>query len=109
MAATMGNEGTPHGDPVRDQLALIRTVLANERTFLAYLRTSLAFIVAGIAAIHFLRMPVAISSGAFFVLLGSLCLGIGIMRYRRARREIATWDAQNTFERPGNPGKGGTQ
>jgi putative membrane protein len=94
MAERTGNEGASLGDPVRDQLALIRTVLANERTFLAYLRTSLSFIVAGIAAIHFLKAPVAIGLGSLFVLLGILCLGVGIMRFRRAGREIGTWDTQ---------------
>ncbi len=88
MSVRSGNEGPSRVDQVRDQLALIRTVLANERTFLAYLRTSLAFVVAGIAAIHFMRLPVAIASGASFVLLGVLCLVIGIRRFRRAGREI---------------------
>lgn len=94
MSGRTGNEHTSYGDQVRDQVALIRTVLANERTFLAYLRTSLAFIVAGIAAIHFLRLPVAIGLGALFVLLGIVCLGIGTIRFRRTRREIATWGAE---------------
>ena len=38
---------------VRDDLALVRTRLANERTFLAYLRTALALFAGGAVLLQF--------------------------------------------------------
>ena len=79
----------PGDHAMREQLDLIRTVLANERTFLAYLRTSLALAVAGVSIFHFLgRSPGANALGVLFVLSAILCFGYGGYRFRKVSREI---------------------
>lgn len=71
-----------------DELAAIRTHLANERTVLAYVRTALAFLATGAALIHFFTPPVSTVAGWSFIVAGALILGAGIIRFITVHRRI---------------------
>jgi len=71
-----------------DELAVIRTHLANERTLLAYARTALAFLATGAALIHFFTSPVSAFAGWSFVVVGAFILGAGIIRFIILRHRI---------------------
>ena len=75
---------------LRDQLAIDRTVLANERTLLAYARTSLALVISGAGAIKFLEHPVFSVSGWLVIALGIVVAWVGLSRYRRVARNVAS-------------------
>jgi putative membrane protein len=72
----------------RNQLDLIRTVLANERTFLAYLRSGLALAVTGFSAIHLIEGAIATVFGVVMVCTAFACLAFGTRRVRQVRRAI---------------------
>lgn len=71
-----------------------RTHLANERTFLAWLRTGLSLVAVGLAAAGFLpqgllpSFPVVTLAATALVVLGSLMLLFGSLRYVRAHQQI---------------------
>ena len=71
-----------------DDLALIRTRLANERTLLAYVRTALAFMAAGAAVIHFFG-PSLSPAGWGLVALGAIVLMTGLVRFAAVKRALA--------------------
>ena len=73
----------------RDELAIIRTHLANERTFLAYVRTALAFLAAGAGLLHFFQTPVLHYPGGLILVAGVFISVIGVVRFVAAKRRIA--------------------
>jgi len=75
---------------LRDELAIDRTLMANERTLMAYLRSGVALLIAGVSIIHF-------SSEGWFWMMGLACIPagiingmIGIVRYRKMSKKIAS-------------------
>lgn len=75
---------------LRDELAIDRTLLANERTLMAYLRFGVALLIAGVSIMHF-------SSEGWFWMIGLVCIPagiitgvIGIVRYRKMSKKIAS-------------------
>jgi uncharacterized protein (DUF302 family)/uncharacterized membrane protein YidH (DUF202 family) len=82
----MPGESVPARRPLRDELAVGRTSLANERTLLAYLRTALQCVVGGVSLIKFFDHPVTRLLGAVFLPLG-VAVGIaGVVLF--ARRQL---------------------
>lgn len=80
---------TPFTKPrPRNQLDLIRTLLANERTFLAYLRSGLALAVTGFSAIHLIGGTIATIFGIAMVCAAFVCLWFGFHRLHQVRRVI---------------------
>ncbi len=75
--------------PLRDRLALDRTVLANERTLLAYVRTALGLIATGAALVHFTDEPGFLAVGWAAMGLSPLAAAVGAWRFVRLRRELA--------------------
>lgn len=77
--------------PSADDLARLRTELANERTLLSWLRTALGLMAAGGVLIRF--QPGGSSAlvvGVGLVAVGVGCLVGGIVRFRSVRARIAT-------------------
>ncbi len=73
---------------LNDQLAAIRSILANERTFLAYQRTALATLVAGASIVQFFEIIIFIVLGWILIAASFITFFIGVIRYRRTRRNI---------------------
>lgn len=71
-----------------DQLAAIRTHLANERTVLAYVRTSLAFLATGAGLIQFIPSRFSVPLGWTLIVVGCLVLVTGVVRFFSAGRRI---------------------
>jgi putative membrane protein len=71
---------------VSDDLALMRTDLANERTLLAYLRTAATFAAGGIGLARLVTDPAMVRVGWALVPLGALVMAVGAVRFRRTRR-----------------------
>ncbi len=74
--------------PLRDLLAIDRTILANERTFLAWVRTSLSLIVSGITFVKYLNIKILLIIGYVFIPLGSILLVLGTLRFLKGRKEL---------------------
>jgi putative membrane protein len=74
--------------PLRDELALDRTVLANERTLLAYGRTALGMLGAGAAAIQLFAAELVIVLGWLFVAGAVAVMVVGVASYLRVRHKI---------------------
>lgn len=74
---------------LRDELAIDRTVLANERTVLAYVRTALALILAGVTFIHFSNAIWFSVVGYICLVIGSILIIIGWIRFRRMERILS--------------------
>lgn len=70
----------------------IRFLLANERTLLAWLRTALSLEAGGFVLIRFGNITGGTAVGVGLVGLGTLCAGIGYLRYRSADRAIRAGD-----------------
>ena len=75
--------------PLRDRLALDRTVLANERTLLAYVRTALGLVATGAALIHFTEAAVFEVVGGVALATAPAVLAVGAWRFVRVRRRLA--------------------
>ena len=71
---------------VSDDLAIMRTDLANERTLLAYLRTAATFAAGGIGLARLVTDPTMVRVGWALVPLGALVMAVGAVRFRRTRR-----------------------
>jgi putative membrane protein len=75
-----------------DMLAASRTHLANERTFAAWVRTGLSVAAAGIAVAKAPASPRAhtakLALGALFILLGSVMIVFGGIRYGRVANDL---------------------
>ena len=69
-----------------DDLARLRTKLANERTLLAYVRTGLAIAAAGASLIVFFDSRAAQILGWSLSIIGIVALVIGIARFRTVDR-----------------------
>lgn len=74
--------------PLRDLLAIDRTILANERTFLAWVRTSLSLIVADITFVKYLNIKSLLIIGYVFIPLRSILLVIGTLKFLKGRKEL---------------------
>ncbi len=74
---------------VRDNLAVIRTALANERTLLAYSRTALALVAAGAFFVKFTNSRILELCGWFLMPLGAMIFLFGLWRFQRTRKMLA--------------------
>lgn len=86
-----------------DELALIRTKLANERTFLAYLRTFVGSFVAGVGLIEFTGNTLSLYTGIALLAVAPVILLVGIVRVVKAKNDIrfsylAVHQVQNKIE-----------
>ena len=73
----------------RDDLALIRTDLANERTLLAYGRTSLMVAASGVTLIKFFPGTVIAASLGWSLVVASTCVAsLGVIRFSRLQRRL---------------------
>ena len=73
----------------RNELALIRTDLANERTLLAYIRTSLMVVGTGGTLIKFFGdSPDMLILGFSLLIFGGLIFVTGTVRFRAQNRRI---------------------
>lgn len=91
--------------PLRDQLAIDRTRLANERTLLAYVRAFIGLFLAGVTFMKlFADDPVYVGIGVGSIVGGVLLLTIGLARYLRLRRRYARLDAPPTRVEPSDAG-----
>lgn len=81
-------ETVSHALSVTDEMALIRTRLANERTFLAYLRTFIGSFAAGVGLIKFTGSPLFVGTGYVLAVLSPVILTIGLCRLFRVRRAL---------------------
>ncbi|TVQ55417.1 MAG: DUF202 domain-containing protein [Phycisphaerales bacterium] len=89
-----------HDQPVRDQLAIDRTILSNERTMLAYLRTALTLLIVSFALIRFVDDVVFITLGVLLIPV-SLAIGwIGRSRYQRRKAMIQRLYGQTPLSVP---------
>lgn len=68
-----------------DEMAFIRTKLANERTFLAYVRTVIGIFAAGVGLIKFTGSLFFVYIGFFLVILSPCILILGIYRFIRVK------------------------
>lgn len=87
--------------PVRDQLAIDRTILANERTMLAYVRTALTLLIVSVAFIKFVESLFIVTLGVAFIPLSIAIAFIGLRRYRRRRATITRLYGQTPLTAPG--------
>lgn len=82
-------------DIVRDELAVIRTKLANERTILAYIRSSFAFMAVGVTLIKLFDGVEFDIIGLLFICAGIFLLAFGVLRFRKMNgiieQEIANY------------------
>jgi len=73
---------------LRDDLARVRTKLANERTFLAYIRTALALWAGGAAAVQFLPGFRGAGLAAALSAAGAATLGTGLHRFLKTSTRL---------------------
>lgn len=78
----------PEPLPLRDRLALDRTVLANERTLLAYVRTALGLVATGAALVHFTDEAAFEALGGAGLAVAPVVLAVGVWRFVRVRRRL---------------------
>ncbi len=74
--------------PLRDQLALDRTVLANERTLLAYLRTFIGLVASGAALWKLFEVGWAQGVAAVFFVCAPIALAVGFARYNKMNKRM---------------------
>ncbi|HEU4564299.1 MAG TPA: DUF202 domain-containing protein [Gemmatimonadaceae bacterium] len=91
--------------PLRDELALDRTVLANERTLLSYARTALGLLGAGAAALQLFESEVVSILGWSFIVIAAAVTIVGIAGYLRMREKIRRAREMGEGETTG-PGSG---
>ncbi|MCX7736286.1 MAG: DUF202 domain-containing protein [Candidatus Kapabacteria bacterium] len=70
---------------LNDQLAAVRSILANERTFLSYQRTALTLAAVGFSLIKFFDGLWSDITGWVFISFSIITIILGIIRYRRMR------------------------
>ena len=84
------SDSTPDCPDRRNELALIRTDLANERTLLAYIRTSLMMAGTGGTLIKFFaESRDMLVLGIVLVIIGAALFVLGIVRFRMQRARIS--------------------
>ncbi len=71
-----------------DELAMIRTQLANERTFLAYVRTFIGAFGAGVGLIKLTDDPAFVGTGFGLAIIAPLILAVGLVRMVRTKRRL---------------------
>ncbi|MBN2799144.1 MAG: DUF202 domain-containing protein [Deltaproteobacteria bacterium] len=74
--------------PLRDQLALDRTELANHRTWLASARAALTLFVSGASFLQFFDHLWIWGIGWGFIGISGPVLAFGLYRYRRQHRQL---------------------
>ncbi len=75
---------------VRDELARLRSQMANERTILAFVRTSLMLVVTGATLIKFSEDYSSLVIAGWVVIVLGLCVCIlGGFRYVHYRHEVS--------------------
>ncbi len=74
---------------VTDEMAVIRTWLANERTFLAYLRTFIAAFAAGVGFIKFTGDLFFVRTGFVLAAISPAVLIMGLCCFVRTQRAIS--------------------
>jgi putative membrane protein len=89
--------------PIRDQLAIDRTILANERTMLAYTRTALTMLIVSVAFIELIEAHIVVAIGIAMIPLAIIVLLVGLRRYRRRRATITRLYGQTPLTAPGIP------
>jgi putative membrane protein len=72
----------------RENLALLRTILANQTTFLSFLRTSMYFLVGGLSIKNLLQVEGSIYYEVLLYLISSGILIFGTVKYFRHKRKI---------------------
>lgn len=81
------DESDLRGD--RDNLALVRTDLANERTLLAYSRTALIVVGSGVSLIEVLTVPpIWIAIGWVLTVIGTVVGIVGAVRFIRLHARL---------------------
>lgn len=70
---------------LNDQLATVRSILANERTFLSYQRTALTLAAVGFSLIKFFDSLWSDITGWIFLVFAVITIILGVLRYRRIR------------------------
>lgn len=86
---------------LRDKLAALRTEIANERTLLAYVRTALALLVVAGTLIKFGGTPMLSVIGAGFFVFGTLCIAVGLWRFRSVSCKIQWLQESHVDRDPG--------
>jgi putative membrane protein len=82
---------------LRECLALERTTLANERTFLSYARTAVMVFITGITAFKLFGDNLIIFVlGWGAILLSTLLFFVGLKKYTRRFRSLATMESRCT-------------
>lgn len=74
--------------PLRDRLALERTVLANKRTMLAFVRTAIALFTGGLALVKIVDIVSFIAIGWVFMIASPAFFVAGIAIYSETRRRL---------------------
>jgi putative membrane protein len=103
MPSEPDDQSSPTSDPqpVRNQLAIDRTILANERTVLAYVRTALTMLIVSVALIKFIESLVIVIIGIALIPLAVVVAFVGLRRYRRRRETITRLYGQTPLTPPG--------
>lgn len=73
---------------VLDDLAVVRSTLANERTLLSYVRTALTIFLVGVSLFKFFEAELIQLTGLVLIFLGSAVFLVGLATFRRASRLI---------------------
>lgn len=76
---------------LNDNLAIVRTHLANERTFLAYFRTAVVFLSSGIVILKMTIFQELLELGYGLLILTPFVLGYGLFRFIKVRNKIALY------------------
>lgn len=74
-----------------DELALLRTKLANERTSLAYFRTFVVFLSSGFAILKLEMLQEIKIVGYFLLIIAPLVLLIGLGRFFYVKRKLSKY------------------
>jgi len=81
------NSSDPKKQPVRDRLALERTLLANERTLLAYLRTAIMLAVSGATLLKFYGETILPAAAGWALIAAGVGVAIlGVSRFQKLAR-----------------------
>jgi len=65
-----------------------RFLLANDRTLLAWVRTALTLVTVGVGLLQFGKADGRLLPAAALLLLGTASAALGLLRYRRADRDL---------------------
>ena len=85
--------------PLSDQLAAVRSILANERTFLSYQRTALTLAVAGFSFIRFFDYDLIVFIGWIFLPAALITVILGVIRYLKMRDMISNLESDHVKDK----------